>query len=135
MKFNELLRKELQRAYDDGFTYIFKCIFKSPLTLFKGYCVTNKKASHTGSVIEKKKPSLDFMIKVLPDNIVINAQLDKLIKIKSNINLDEPGFVSDPVSIKSLLGKQFIPITKEWVEINKQANEEKEWTERKIIIF
>lgn len=131
MKLNELLRKELQRAYDDGFTYIFK----SSVTPFKGYYVVNKKLSDTKSVREKQKLSPDFMIKALPDDIVINAQLDKLMPIKCNINLNEPHLVSDPVSIKSLLGKQFIPITKEWIEINKEANEEKEWTERKLIIF
>lgn len=134
MKLNEILRKELQTAYDNGFTYIFKYMFKSPLTLFKGYCVVNKKVSHIKSVKEQQEVSPDLMLKVIPDDIVINAQLDKLIPIKYNTNLDEFHLVSDPVSIKSLLGKQFIPITKEWIEINKEANEEKEWTERRLII-
>ena len=105
------------------------------LTPFKGYYVTNKKSHHTKPNGKQERPFIGLMTKALPDDLVINAQLDKLLCIKFNNTCDKTVPVSEVVSIKSLLGKQFIPITKEWIEINKEANEEKEWTERKLIIL
>lgn len=131
MKLNEILRKELQTAYDNGFTYIFKSL----LTPFKGYYVTNKKPHHTKSNGKEERSFAGLMTKALPYDPVINSQLNKLLPIKFNNSFGKAVPISDPVSIKSLLGKQFIPITKEWIEINKEANEEKDWTERKLIIL